>query len=117
MILNLTPHPIRIYSNDRPDGRDDLEFELMRVIHPEPTPARLGMVELGTEFRDGVPVELVEYTHTQDLPGRADGVSYVVSLPVALGLAAKRRDLLVPYREVRNATGTVIGCRQLAQPV
>jgi hypothetical protein len=26
-------------------------------------------------------------------------------------------DPLVSYREVRNTSGTVIGCRQLAQPV
>ncbi|MYS70364.1 hypothetical protein GTY88_07945 [Streptomyces sp. SID5926] len=117
MILNLTPHPIRLYADDRPDGLDDLDLGLRRTIDPQPTPARLGMVPLNTEYREGIPVELVEYTHAQDLPGREDGVSYIVSLPVALGLAMKRSDLLVPYREVRNASGTVIGCRQLAQPV
>ncbi|KOX32931.1 hypothetical protein ADL07_11440 [Streptomyces sp. NRRL F-4707] len=113
----MTPHPIRVYADDRPDGLDDLDLGLRRVIDPQPTPARLGMVPLTSEYRDGIPVELVEYTHAQDLPGRADGFSYIVSLPVALGLAMKRSDLLVPYREVRNASGTVIGCRQLAQPV
>lgn len=117
MILNLTPHPIRLYAPDRPDGIDDLDPGLLRIIEPERTPARLGMVPLTNEYRDSVPVELVEYGHAQDLPPRVDGVSYVVSLPVALGLAAKRDDLLVPYREARNASGTVIGCRQLAQPV
>lgn len=63
MIVNLTPHPIRIYSNER------------------------------------------------------DGYQYIVSLVVALGLADRRSDLLVPYREARNAFGTVIGCRSLARPV
>jgi hypothetical protein len=117
VILNLTPHPIRLYANDRPDGLDDLEPALLRIINPEPQAARLGMVPLNTEYRDGVPVELVEYGHAENIPRPADGVSYVVSLPVALGLAPRRSDLLVPYREVRNASGTVIGCRQLAQPV
>lgn len=114
MILNLTPHPIRLYSNEREDGIDNLEPHLRLVIEPEDTPARLGMVELGTQA-DGV--ELVEYTHTQHLPPKQDGVRYIVSLVVALAVAHKRSDLLVPYREVRNASGTVIGCRQLAQPV
>ncbi len=114
MILNLTPHPIRLYGNEREAGIDDLELPLRRVLEPEPKPARLGMVELGTQ---GDGVELVEYTHAQDLPPRSDGVRYVVSLVVALAVARKRSDLLVPYREVRNASGTVIGCRQLAQPV
>ncbi|MGW0131881.1 hypothetical protein [Streptomyces sp. NPDC003299] len=117
MILNLTPHPIRLYNADRPDGIDDLEPGLRLVIEPEPKPARLGVVPLSTEYRDGIPVELVEYGHAIGLPRRADGCSYIVSLPVALGLAPRRSDLLVPYREVRNASGTVIGCRQLAQPV
>lgn len=114
MILNLTPHPIRLYSNEREDGIDDLEPYLREVIEPEPAPARIAMVELGTQ---GGGIELVEYTHAQGLPPKRDGVRYVVSLVVALAVAHKRSDLLVPYREVRNASGTVIGCRQLAQPV
>ena len=113
MILNLTPHPIRLYSNEREDGIDDLEPHLRHIIEPEETPARLAMIELGT--CDGA--ELVEYGHAHDLPPKRDGVRYVVSLVVALALADRRSDLLVPYREVRNASGTVIGCRQLAQPV
>jgi hypothetical protein len=117
VILNLTPHPIRLYADGRPDGIDDLEPGLLRVIAPEPHPARLGMVPLSSEFRDGIPVELVEYGHAEKLPHPVDGVSCVVSLPVALAMAPRRNDLLVPYREVRNASGTVIGCRQLAQPV
>jgi hypothetical protein len=117
VILNLTPHPIRLYNPDRPDGIDDLTPALRLVIDPEDTPARLGMVPLSTEYRDGVPVELVEYGHAQGLPRRTAGVSYIVSLPVALALAPRRSDLLVPYREVRNSSGTVIGCRELAQPV
>ncbi|NUP20765.1 MAG: hypothetical protein HOZ81_32750 [Streptomyces sp.] len=117
MICNLTPHPIRLYSSDRDDGIDDLEPGLLRVIDPEPKAARLDMIELGTEYREGIPVELVEYGHANNMPRPVDGASFIVSLPVALALAPRRSDLLVPYREVRNASGTVIGCRQLAQPV
>jgi hypothetical protein len=117
VIVNLTPHPIRLYNPDRPDGIDDLEPGLRWVIEPEERSARLGVIPLPTEYRDGIPVELVQYGHAQGLPRRRAGVSYVVSLPVALALAPRRSDLLVPYREVRNASGTVIGCRQLAQPV
>lgn len=114
MILNLTPHPIRLYANEREDGIDDLEPHLREVIPPEAKPARLATIELGTQA-DGT--ELVEYGHTQDLPPKRDGVRYVVSLVVALAVADRRSDLLVPYREVRNSSGTVIGCRQFAQPV
>lgn len=90
------------------------------MIEPEDTPARLTMVPVGglrTELRDGIPVENIEYGHAYGLPDPHDGISYVVSLPVALALVLHRSDLLVPYREVRNASGTVTGCRQLAQPV
>ncbi|WP_420032216.1 hypothetical protein ACN2WE_04980 [Streptomyces sp. cg28] len=117
MIRNLTPHPIRIYADDRPDGHDDLDWGLLHVISPDPTPARLGMEPQARDHRDGIPVDRVEYGHTEDLPDRQDGISYIVSLPVALAITPRRSDLLVPYREVRNSSGTVIGCRQLAQPV
>ena len=113
MILNLTPHPIRLYAGEREDGIDDLEPYLREVIPPEPTPARLATIELG----GGIAFEMVEFGHAQNLPPKRDGVQYIVSLVVALALADRRSDLLVPYREVRNASGTVIGCRALAQPV
>ncbi|MBQ1165347.1 hypothetical protein KBZ21_45985, partial [Streptomyces sp. A73] len=72
-------------------------------------------IELGTQM-DGT--ELVEFGHRAELPPKRDGVRYIVSLVVALGLGPRGRDdLLVPYREVRNSSGTVIGCRSLAQPV
>ncbi|CUW29713.1 MULTISPECIES: hypothetical protein [Streptomyces] len=117
MIVNLTPHPVRIYTADRPDGLDDLELGLVRVIDPEPTPARLAVLPLSTQYLEGIRVEVVEYLHTDHLPDPQEGTSLIVSLPVALALLPRRNDLLVPYSEVRSASGTVIGCRQLAQPV
>ena len=113
MILNLTPHPIRLYAAEREDGIDDLEPHLREVIPPEATPARLATFEVSS----GMWPELVEFGHAQNLPPKRDGYQYIVSLVVALALADRRSDLLVPYREVRNSSGTVIGCRSLAQPV
>lgn len=113
MILNLTPHPIRVYEDGREDGLDNLEAGLRYVIDPEPTPARLATIELGSCGG----AEMVEFGHAHDLPPKRDGVLYIVSLVVALALADRRPDLRVPYREVRNSAGTVIGCRALAQPV
>ncbi|MEV7840169.1 hypothetical protein AB0O77_23525 [Streptomyces albidoflavus] len=112
-ILNLTPHPIRLYANEREDGTDDLDPHLREVYAPEPTPARLATFEVSS----GMWPVLVEFGHAQNLPPKRDGYQYIVSLVVALALAARRSDLLVPYREVRNASGTVIGCRSFAQPV
>lgn len=117
MILNLTPHPIHIYAADRPDGHDDPDWGLLHIIAPEHIPARLEMEASRRRYIDGIPIETVMYGATEDLPPITRGVSHIVSLPVALALVHERHDLLVPYREVRNATGTVIGCRQLAQPI
>lgn len=113
MILNLTPHPIRLYAPEREDGSNDLELHLREVIPPEETPARLATFEMSS----GMWPVLVEFGHAQNLPPKRDGYQYIVSLVVALALAGRRNDLLVPYREVRNSHGTVIGCRSLAQPV
>ncbi|MEU6725545.1 hypothetical protein ABZ917_17700 [Nonomuraea wenchangensis] len=114
-IVNLTPHPIRIYRPDTPDRIDDLEQGMQCLIPPSGTVARLATIDLGTWcYIDGVPIEGVEYGHAHDLPPRRDGVHYVVSLALALGQQG-RDDLLVPYAEVRNADGTVVGCRVLAK--
>jgi hypothetical protein len=112
VIRNLTPHPVRLYAPEREDGSDDLDEWLLETIPPEPTPARLATIELG----EGVRSVMVEFGHAENLPPQRDGVHYIVSLVVALAVAHRREDLLVPYREVRNSSGTVIGCRALAQP-
>lgn len=108
MILNLTPHPIRLFR----DGEAE-PYEEIPVGGP---PVRLATIDLGTQLGYGAPVELVEFGHAHDLPNKMPDTWLIVSLPVALSLTG-RDDLLVPYLEVRNDEGTVIGCRMLAQPV
>lgn len=126
MIINATPHPIRIYRSDVPDRIDPDEHEPVAVydVGRGVMPARIGEIPLGTQYIDGVPVEYVEYTShgglVNPLPSPLAGTWFVVSLVVAIQQTygmGRRDDLLVPYREVRNLDGTVIGCRQLARPV
>lgn len=126
MIVNLTPHPIRIYGPDVPDRIDPADFTPRHVIEPSGTPARIGEIPLGTNLLRGcadVPVEYVEYAShgglVQALPEPSAGTWYVVSLVVALQqtYVYNRPDVLVPYREVRNLDGTIVGCRLLARPV
>ena len=113
-IVNLTPHSVRIYHPDTPDRIDDLQHGLICVIPASGTVARLATIDLGTwHYIDGIPIEGVEYGHAHDLPPKEEGVHYVVSLALALGQRG-RDDLLVPYSEVRNTDGTVVGCRLLA---
>lgn len=114
-IVNLTPHAIRIYRPDTPDRIDDVAEGLLHLIPASGTVARLATIDLGTWYTiDGIPIEGVEYGHAHDLPPKQDGVHYVVSLALALGQQG-RDDLLVPYSEIRNGDGTVVGCRVLAQ--
>ena len=108
-LVNLTPHPINIY------GNRSVEVGPQEVIPPSGTVARIATIELGTQTGDGPWYELVQYGQADGLPPRQDGTKYVVSLVVAL--AVHRDDLLAPYVEVRNDTGTMIGCRYLQQVV
>ncbi len=103
--VNLTPHPIAIYRNRSVEEGPD------EVIEPSGTVARVATIDLGTQVSNTAVYELVEYGHVHDLPPKRDGIDYIVSLVVAL--ACHRDDLLAPYVEVRNAEGTMIGCRYL----
>ncbi|MEO3929260.1 hypothetical protein ABGB07_36225 [Micromonosporaceae bacterium B7E4] len=124
-LVNLTPHPIRIYGWKVPDRFNLGDYEPTTIIEPSGEVARIGEIELGTQYMGlGTPVEYVEYRHAIGLPpyvghdeSRDRDTWYVVSLALALALVEKRGDLLVPFREVRNREGTVIGCRSLARPV
>lgn len=105
MIVNLTPHEVRVIR----DGHDDVVFPASGDV------ARLSTIELGDVQVDGELVQLVEFHHLLKPPPRQAGVWYIVSLPTAL--ASPRGDFLVPYDEVRDTGGRIIGCRTLARPV
>lgn len=114
-LINLTPHPIRIYDVSTPDTIQDLNDGLIGVIPPSGDTARIGEHDLGTTERvASIPVELIEYSVIYGLPAQKDGVRLIV--PLVTALAARRDDLLIPYQQVRNTEGTVVGCRLLAKP-
>lgn len=117
-VVNLTPHPIRVYARDVPDRIDRYLHDPVWTFEPSGVVARIGEIDLGTQYLRNceVPVEYVEYRHVNGLPERREDVWLIVPLALALALP-DRGDLLVPYREVRNHEGTVIGCRQFARPV
>jgi hypothetical protein len=120
MIVNLTPHTIDVYPPDTPGIVESGRHEPVLCIEPSGIVARLVEQVLDGPPRprpgvETVPVVFVEYGHVIDLPPARPAVWYVVSLPLALAMPA-RRDLLVSYRQVRNAAGTVVGCRGLAAP-
>jgi len=105
-LVNLTPHPIAIYGNRA------VEDGPAEVIPPSGKVVRVATIELGTQVGDHGAYELVEYGHLDGLPSPQRGIQYVVSLVAALA-ARGRDDLLAPYVEVRDESGTMIGCRYL----
>lgn len=128
-LINLTPHWICIYGWDVPDRFEPAEHTPVLELPPSGTVLRIGEIDLGGSPLKGcdVPVEMIEYRHFVGIPPKYDDWDtnhtwYVVSLAVALACSPDnvfhgRNDFLVPYREVRNQAGTVIGCRALALPV
>jgi hypothetical protein len=124
-LINLTPHPIRVYSPDSPDRVDPASHDPIRVVEPstDHKPARIREIQRDAAWDEpivihGVPVDYVEYTSLIEPLPEPDGQTwYVVPLIVALSQGAARTDLLVPYHEVRNLDGTIIGCRGFARPV
>lgn len=109
-IVNLTPHDVVLLEEGYEDGPPLATF---RAIWK---PLRLETRGTGqTRLVDGLEIEDVEFGVMLDPPAEVVGRWYIVSLPVAL--ATRRPDFLVPFEEVRNAAGQIIGCRRLARVV
>lgn len=108
MIRNLTPHPVHVVIPER-------QVELA----PDAPPARLReeAIGVGSVDVDGAAVELFDIAADEavDLPAPRPGVWLVVSRMVAEAYP-ERRDLVFPYREVRDHAGRVIGCAALGRP-
>jgi hypothetical protein len=132
MLINCTPHSIDIYRSDAPDVIESTPagVPLLKPIYSLPpggSVARITEVEIGQTFPHGTRtvlpdgVTLVEYGHIEGLPPVRSNASnreqtwYVVSLALALAVPS-RPDLLIPWRQVRNRSNIVVGCRGLARP-
>lgn len=118
-LVNLTPHPVRLYKADTPDQVDNPDHGVVLTLEPSGQFARLGESVLGEDTvvtEDGVEISVstVSYAEIQGLPEPQQGTVYVVPLMTALAAPA-RTDLLVPYDQVRNPDGTVVGCRRLGR--
>lgn len=100
-IINMTPHDVVIIDADSgeetrryPRSGDTLRLE----------------TRIDGQTPDGFVV--VSFGHLAEDPPMRAGVFYIVSLPTAL--AVRRQDFLVPFEEVRDDAGRIIGCRRLA---
>lgn len=107
-LINLTPHPLTIWSgeaiviNQRPDG------PMARCAETR-TAADAVTVD-GHEL----PVSVVGFGEVTGLPAPQDGVLYVVSRATAEAVP-DRADVVYPDGQVRDEQGRIVGCRGLAR--
>ena len=101
MIINLTPHTITLISEDGGKKEYPPSGKVARVKTEDVVVGRVD----GFPINKGKPVEVI------DLPGRKEGVCYIVSLAVLQH--CKREDLIAPdtARAVRDSDGKIIGVR------
>ncbi|GAA0719405.1 hypothetical protein Drose_05730 [Dactylosporangium roseum] len=117
MIINLTPHPMHVYSSTCPDRIVPGAVEPVVILPPCDRPPRLGETEIGrVRPVDGVPVVDIRFGGGEGLPAPERGVWLVVSRPVAM-VNRDRDDLLVPHEVVRDLDGRTLGCRAFGRPV
>jgi hypothetical protein len=105
-IVNLTPHPVTIIDEDNRVVMEFASAGAARAVSsrvPQPPVA-------------GIPTARIDLSHLENLPRPTSGVLLIVSLITAnAARASKRRchDLLVPGPGIRDASGVVLGCREL----
>lgn len=105
MIINLTPHDVNIYDEDK---------TLIVTVPPSGTVARIAAVRERIGVVDGVTLYRTTYGKPEGLPGPSDAVIYVVS-GLLRAAVPQRSDLWQPGEAVRNDAGQVIGSIGLSQ--
>ncbi len=115
-IINLTPHIVSIVSpacaefDPRTKSYKLVgELKILKTYEPEGSAIpRCSMREEEIGVIDNVPVVKNTYGEVTDLPPEEEDTYYIVSALVAN--AAKRSDLLIPSRMVRDTEGKILGC-------
>jgi len=111
MIINLTPHAIRI----RVSASIAAENDPADIVIESGGLARVGTRSTVCGYIDDVPILRTEYTGVTGLPDPVEGTTYVVSLLVLQALP-DRKDLVGPATGpndgvVRTADGRVYAVR------
>lgn len=102
MLINLTPHEIRII-------RDDGNI----TLPPSGTIARCTVTRKQVGSVDGIPINRTVFGAVEGLPEPTADTYYIVSAIVAQA-CPDRSDLLITDDAVRDDQGRIIGCRALA---
>ena len=103
MLVNLTPHPINLFTNGT----------LVSTILPEDVPARCSQSQELVETWMLIHITRQRFGKVENLPEPKEGTRYVVSRLVAEA-CPERTDLLIPGPCVRDENGRVIGCEGLS---
>lgn len=106
-VLNLTPHPVEVTVGGE-STRLDVAGPAARVTE---TASPLTTVDSGGVRIPIVSAVACEVVH---LPTPRAGTVLIVSRAVAAA-CPDRLDLVVPFDEIRDARGRVVGCRALAR--
>lgn len=104
MIINLTPHQINIYNEEK---------ELVTEVAPSGVVARVSVKRGRKGAIDGIPLFVTAYGAVENLPEQ-DGNTYIVS-GLVRAAAGDRFDLYQPGELLRDADGRPIGCIGLSQ--
>lgn len=107
MIVNLTPHPIKIMT---PEGVMIKEFPSEGIARAAQTVTPFGEI-------DGISVVETKFSDPENLPDPEEGTYYVVSAILAQAARAAGRttsDLLLTSRPIRDENGQIIGCEGFA---
>lgn len=106
IVINLTPHTVRVLSDDGPHAVFPATGAVARVRE------EIGGTTWVTAAEGRVPIQDLRYADTvDDLPDPQPGVLYLVSRVTAA--AVDRADLVFPQGELRDERGSIIGCRAL----
>jgi len=100
MFVNLTPHEIKIFGNDR---------KLIATVPPSGTVARVKTVYKKVGIFDLAPLFKVKYEDIEGVPSPKPGVMYIVSNLVKNALP-DRNDVASPGQLIRDENGKPIGC-------
>lgn len=105
-IINLTPHDVVLMDGN---GNETDRYQRTRDV------LRLETADVGQQVRAyrQAGIRRISFGHLNWIPPKRPNALYIVSLPTAL--AIRREDFLVPFDEVRDDAGRIIGCRELAQ--
>lgn len=102
-IINLTPHPLNIYSN----GKQVESIPSSGIVRVKEEKLNIGII-------NGIPLVKKKFTEAEGLPEKKSDTVYFVSIIVMQALP-NRTDLITSSNLVRDENGRILGCSEFSQ--